>query len=168
VPTVFEIWIHQRVLGRMTAEADTLFPLETGGVLVGYRVGSAQVIVDMIGAGPAATHKSYSFHADHEWECDRLDLIYKQSAGIYVYLGEWHTHPSGTPRMSRTDRATLARIAQTTRANAPNPLMMIGAGRAGKWEWLAHVYCTKRIFGLFARVEIGLLKVFDAPQTMSR
>jgi integrative and conjugative element protein (TIGR02256 family) len=162
---VFEIWIDQRVLSRMTAEADTLFPLETGGILVGYRAGSAQVVADVIGAGPTAIHKPHSFHADHEWECDQLDLIYERSAGMYVYLGEWHTHPNGNSRMSRTDRATLARIAQSTNANAPNPLMMIGAGRAGKWEWLAHVYCTKRIVGLFARVESSTLKTFDAPQT---
>jgi integrative and conjugative element protein (TIGR02256 family) len=168
VALLFETWIDRRALDVMAAEADARFPLETGGVLVGYRVAKNQVIMGVTGPGPAAIHGANSFHPDHDWQCSQLDLLYERSAGVLVYLGEWHTHPNESARMSATDRATLARIAKSEEANARHPVMLIGAGTRNQWKWMANVYLGGGFLNLFPRIQSAGIRSFCArPDTAS-
>lgn len=165
---LFETWIDRRALGVMVAEADARFPLETGGVLVGYRAGKSQVITAVTGPGRAAIHRANSFHPDHDWQCSQLDLIYRRSAGMLVYLGEWHTHPNESAHMSTTDRATLTRIAKSEEANASHPVMLIGAGTRNHWKWMANVYLSGGFLDLFPRIQSAVIRPFYAcPDTAS-
>lgn len=104
-----DLWLAVDALAAIEATAEAKYPFETGGVLVGYRSGASQIIESAIGPGPNAIHARYSFHSDHEWQCDKLDELFLQSKGRQVYLGEWHTHPGGDCRMSMVDRRTLAK-----------------------------------------------------------
>jgi integrative and conjugative element protein (TIGR02256 family) len=166
VALLFETWIARTALGVMSAEADARFPLETGGVLVGYRSANHQVIMAVTGPGPAAIHGANNFHPDHDWQCSQLDLQYKRSGGVLVYLGEWHTHPNESGRMSATDRATLARIAKSGEANARHPVMLIGAGTRDHWEWMANVYLGGGFLNLFPRIQsAGVRSFHPLPRT---
>lgn len=155
-----DLWLSVDGLAAIEAAAEVKYPLETGGVLVGYRSGTSQIIESAIGPGPNAIHDRYSFHSDHEWQCDYLDKIFFQSKGRQVYLGEWHTHPEGDCRMSTVDRQTLARICCTKRSSAPNALMVIGAGRPGAWVWMAHHFDTQLLFGVFSKLHSVRMKPF--------
>lgn len=143
-----DVWMSCECLDLMQAEANDKFPLETGGVVTGYRSGAHQVITQVLGPGPGATHTAGGFFPDHDWQCAELDSIFAASQGATVYLGDWHTHPGGRPKMSGIDRQTLLRIARHQEARAPQPLMIIGAGNDVKgWDWRAHV-CYRTAFGL--------------------
>lgn len=155
-----DIWLSVDALAAITAESDAKYPLETGGVLAGYRSGASQIIEIAIGPGPDAVHNRYSFHSDHEWQCNQLDEVFLQSQGRQVYLGEWHTHPDGNCRMSTVDKLTLARICRTKRSNAPNALMLIGAGRPGAWLWMAHHFDAAPLFGIFSKLHSVSIKPF--------
>jgi len=124
----------------MCEEARRWFPLETGGALAGYRVGSVQVITDYVGPGPRATRTSTTFESDHENQCEVLDQLFDKSCGVTVYLGDWHTHPAGVPNPSGADRRTMRRIARHRSANCNEPVMIIGGGGPNEWEWKAHLY----------------------------
>ena len=135
----------------MAEEADRQFPLETGGVLTGYVRDGQYVVMQVTGPGPAADHGSVRFEPDHEWQCRELDRIFAETAGVCSYLGDWHTHPRGEPNLSSLDRRTLAKIATSVEARAPQPLMVIGAGEPGQWRWAAHACLGGRLGGLWPR-----------------
>lgn len=154
------VWIRAASLQDAEAEATRSFPFETGGVLIGYVATETDcVVMDVIGPGPGAIHKRWSFYPDHDWQCAQLDRIYSVSGGVAVYLGDWHTHPKGSRRMSWTDRRTLRRL-QGGCSHITQPLMLIGAGTPNSWLWGCYCYCTARIFGQFVGSRTLTLKAF--------
>lgn len=143
------LWIEERALCELNAEACRAFPQETGGVLVGYVANGQQpVVVTVIGPGPAAVHQRSRFQPDHQWQCEQLDDIYEHSSGKFVYLGDWHTHPDGSPQMSWLDRRTIRNIAKHAPARCSQPLMLIGGGAPETWHWLVHRYLGDRLLGI--------------------
>lgn len=120
-------WISKGVLAFMAHEFRRAFPEETGGVLVGYWTTGPEgvVITHAVGPGPCATHSDNRFVPDwsyHELEVARL---YEESGRFHTYLGDWHSHPNSTTRLSPTDRRTLVKIANHTAARVTTPLMAI-------------------------------------------
>lgn len=95
-------------------------------MLVGYTdpVG-AQVVTSVIGPGPAAQHSRQGFVPDHNYQQHRLDDLYADSARVYTYLGDWHSHPRGAQAPSKKDRRVLRRVARTLEARCRTPLMGI-------------------------------------------
>lgn len=136
------MWIPDEALRRLEQEAARARPLETGGVLVGYRADNSYVITDVIGPGPGALHRRERFVPDSTWQFEQLDLAFAASPSTRRYVGDWHTHPESPAQLSWIDRRTLARIARGKATGERNPLMMIGSGLGGAngWSWIAHVH----------------------------
>jgi integrative and conjugative element protein (TIGR02256 family) len=107
-----------------------MFPVETGGVLMGYWVKEFEeiVITHAIGPGPTAIHLPTGFIPDSEYQEDEIACHYAESERLSTYLGDWHTHPLETAHLSRKDRRTLRRIAKYTDARASVPLMVVLGG----------------------------------------
>jgi integrative and conjugative element protein (TIGR02256 family) len=124
--------------------ADTWDPLEVGGVLAGYVHEAEIVITHLVGPGAQAAHTPESFLPDHAFHVAEIARIYGESAGACTYLGDWHTHPGGLPRLSATDRSTLRYIAQDPEARCPEPVMMVLAGREAQWEAAVFLQAPKR------------------------
>ena len=118
------------VIAAMAVEASRHYPLETGGILLGYANASGtQVVVRAsVGPGPRAVHRRRGFVPDHAYHELQTARIYADSGRVWSYLGDWHSHPSGTLVLSRIDRRTLARIARAPDARVPKPLMIVFAG----------------------------------------
>lgn len=138
------VWFTHEVHERMLREAAIFAPLETGGLLVGWRNGADWIVTGLIGAGPKAMHGRYAFVPDHAWQVKELGRAFALSGGDLDYLGDWHTHPTGPARMSWTDHRTLRRIARKVK----RPLMVImdpsvPGGELGAWYgmrsgWLSY------------------------------
>jgi integrative and conjugative element protein (TIGR02256 family) len=128
----------------MKAEADRQFPLETGGILLGWR--DVDVIVeDIIGPGPNAAHRRTAFEPDSRWQDEQLADRYEASGRTLEYLGDWHTHPVGVPEPSSRDRQTLSVIASFAPARCKQPIMTIlGDGAAGVWTHASHALVARR------------------------
>src|SRR3712207_2886776 len=82
-------------------EAYQHFPLETGGLLLG-RTGPERLVTCVIGPGPNATHERFRFNPDQRWQEDAVAAAWKVDRDL-EYLGDWHTHPTGRPRLSKLD-----------------------------------------------------------------
>lgn len=138
--TVGTAWIGESVVEVLRAEADRTFPLETGGVLLGYwvRPGEEVVIVEAVGPGPGAVHRERRFRPDRDYQEAQIARRYHEFGRYHTYLGDWHTHPSEAPRLSRLDRRTLRAIARDRHARAPMPLMAILADGA---PWSLVLWC---------------------------
>jgi integrative and conjugative element protein (TIGR02256 family) len=118
-------WTDKCILEQAVSESDVWCPKETGGVLMGYWSGKDAVITTIIGAGPKAVHRRYSFTPDDQWHAKEIARVYEESGRVITYLGDWHSHPYGSPRLSIKDLATLFRIATHKPARAPKPIMGI-------------------------------------------
>lgn len=121
-----KIWLAPEAVASIETEAAREPTLETGGVLVGWRdVNHAYVVEVAIGPGPLASHEAGNFRPDSRWQVEQLTRLYGESGRTLVYLGDWHTHPSSRPSMSRLDRKTLRSIARFKPARLLHPVMLI-------------------------------------------
>lgn len=121
------VWLASSALALMNDEASAKAPLETGGVLMGYRgeESGEPVVTHAIGPGPRAVHDRVAFLPDQIFHVKRIAEIYRASGRRISYLGDWHTHPGGSAYLSECDEATLMLIALNKKARAPQPVMLI-------------------------------------------
>ncbi len=114
--------------------------------------------MELIGPGPAAQHAPLSFRPDAPWQQERIDEAYGRSGRTVTYLGDWHTHPSGTPTLSPRDMSTLRRIARAADARARRPVMAVFGG--GDPQWTLSVRQLNRPWSIHP---LGMqLRLFDA------
>jgi integrative and conjugative element protein (TIGR02256 family) len=120
----------------MMCEAEDKYPLETGGVLVGYwsEDGREVVITAVSGPGPKAIHSKSDFTPDYLYQDQFVASAYARSGRRHTYLGDWHTHPDGGTKLSGLDKRTLRRISRAQDARAAAPIMVIVANDGASWE----------------------------------
>lgn len=127
------LFVPAKLLAQIRAEAMSFAPDETGGMLIGYRADqhatSDVAVTGLIGAGPAAERARHRFVPDGPWQYEQLLRVYESSGRISVYLGDWHSHPRGSSRLSPTDLATYRRVAADHDAQTPHPVVLIAARR---------------------------------------
>lgn len=112
-------------LNDMRVEALRAFPLETGGIVMGYEAPNCMIVTTIIGPGRRAVHRRRSFTPDTEWQSERVAEVYARSGRTEQYLGDWHTHPRGGTGASLTDLLAARSIARFKPARCPRPLMLI-------------------------------------------
>ena len=130
-----ELLISEEAVEKMGELASKQFPLETGGLLIGYQNHKLRltVVTDIIGPGSKAKHHRYSFTPDYDYQEYRLSEVYKHSGRTLTYLGDWHSHPLGSHTLSSHDSDTLQSIADFPKARMPFPFMTILAGSHNNW-----------------------------------
>ncbi len=130
------IWISPGIIRQCVDEADLHYPMETGGVFMGYWSDSrTAVVTKLIGPGPLALHETHNFEPDQDWQIEEIARHYKYSGRRETYLGDWHTHPDITvAKLSGTDKRVLRKIINTPEARTPNPIMALLCGKPDKWD----------------------------------
>lgn len=128
-------WLSRAALQTMALEARRWAPLESGGVLMGYRSGDAVVVTLATTAGPGAVHDPKRYEPDGQHDQAEIARRYSESGRRETYLGDWHSHPDDSIGLSRTDRRTLRGIAEHPGARNTSPVMAI----VGRHEGLAAV-----------------------------
>ncbi|HEX3055044.1 MAG TPA: Mov34/MPN/PAD-1 family protein [Gaiellaceae bacterium] len=150
------VWIDERLLSEMEADASEHSPRETGGMLLGYWSAQGQaVITKTIPGGPGAVRMRTRFEPDGLWQQEILDEIYLRSGRITTYLGDWHSHPVGVLRPSGRDKSTAKEVAKSQSARAPRPLTLIGVEVGGGWKWGVFRYRGRRGFERLALERFG-------------
>lgn len=119
------IFCSDELLAELEGEALSWAPFETGRMLLGFRREAALVVTRTIPAGPNAIRERSRFVPDGEWQQRRLEEAYVASGRLDTYLGDWHTHPDGTPSPSRLDRRTYARVAKEPNSRTTEPVVLI-------------------------------------------
>jgi integrative and conjugative element protein (TIGR02256 family) len=148
------LWVAAAVIDDLIRESVEAFPLETGGVLMGYQVGSETAVRTIIGPGPNAKHSKTTYIPDHEYHEIEVARLYLNSGRRTTYLGDWHSHPNGRLYLSGTDAATLKSIAAHSPARIQRPVMAILAGTADAWKIGAWQWMPRRIRALSKAVAI--------------
>jgi len=130
------LWIPAAALEEMAAAADLWAPQETGGALMGYESEDGLVITHLIDAGPEAQRTATGFSPDPAFQLEAIGHIYARSGRIHTYIGDWHSHPNGSPMHSSTDRAAVREISRSREARCERPLMII-IGEDDGWSAVA-------------------------------
>lgn len=121
----FGIHLPAEQLDLIEHECDLRYPYETGGLLMGWSDGSAALITHVVGPGPDAIHRRYSFTPDHVWQAGEVARIYDGSGRTSTYLGDWHSHPGGRAVPSVRDWCAAVTIGRSRAARCATPLMLI-------------------------------------------
>lgn len=130
----------------MEAEADQHRPRETGGVLLGVAGPERRVweVTEVIAAGPGAKRERHRFVPDGPWQRSEIAKRYERSQNPLLYLGDWHSHPTGNGPSSLDER-TARHIASTPRARCPHPAFLIVTRVADDWELRAYRLSRRRL-----------------------
>jgi integrative and conjugative element protein (TIGR02256 family) len=138
------IWIPSKLYEEMAGEASEWEPLETGGALMGYVSESKDIVVTgLIDAGPLAQRTKTTFSHDFDYQSDLMAQMYEASGRLDRYLGDWHTHPKGSRRMSFRDRRTLRHIAMSESSQNSYPVMLVLSGdhwTISAWQFLGSTF----------------------------
>lgn len=120
-------WISYDVLNLIRREAENKTPLETGGILAGYRSEDDNdvVVTDMVGPGPNAMHHRWTFRPDYVHHRKEIGRIYDKSNGTISYLGDWHSHPGAQAYLSWLDKRALLNIAKFPYNYIDYPIMLV-------------------------------------------
>lgn len=138
-------WVMTAALLDVCHEAEDKFPLETGGVLLGrWDTPHQLTVTHAIGPGARARHEASLFEPDYDHHEQEISRIYNESKGATTYLGDWHTHPDGSPRLSRKDRHLIAQMAEHKESRLAQPLMAVLGGHP-EWTLLIWVYRPRSI-----------------------
>lgn len=65
--------------------------------------------------------------------------LYAGSGRLNTYIGDWHSHPTGSPAYSRVDAAAMKTVASSVESRCAFPLMLILGGK-DRWELIAWRY----------------------------
>ncbi len=118
------VWFKKEAFDLLYNEAMEGYPLETGGVFIGYHTSKIEsVVTHVIGPGPDALHLTDSFIPDQTFHEEELSNHFHNTNGMEVYLGDWHTHPKDDVYLSRLDKKTLKKIAKFKDSRLENPFM---------------------------------------------
>ncbi|OQP44869.1 hypothetical protein A4H97_10960 [Niastella yeongjuensis] len=100
--------------------------IETGGVLAGYITPDNEIVITNVsGPGQNSVRSANKFEKDIAYCQSFLNDVYKESSGKYVYIGEWHSHPSKDNRPSGTDLKSLSDISWQKEYLTNHPVMII-------------------------------------------
>jgi len=157
-------WVASPALDAIHKLALKKFPLETGGLLMGYIAANGDYVIShVIGPGPDAIHLERSFIPDDKYQQTKLEDLFLSSNGKITYLGDWHTHPNGLPFLSRTDKETLRRIALTPTSGIAHPLMCVLSISKADWELGLFKFNSSTGFSIFRKnyLESLVYKIFN-------
>ena len=144
--------IPANVHREITDEVTRKFPLETGGVLMGYSDSAGDVVVThVIGPGPRAHHALRNFEPDYEFQEEEISKLFRDSGSVCEYLGDWHSHPRGPEALSTTDKNALMNISRHYPARCSEPIMCIVSGDG---DWRTSIWQCE-VSGRYRRLEMN-------------
>lgn len=135
------VWIARSALATAEVEAAGHAPhVESGGLLMGYWATPTEAVVTHATVpGPSARRLPNSFRPDYAHDEQQVARVWTETLAKSTYLGDWHSHTTGSGRLSWKDRAVMKRIAIDEDAAAPTPLMLVMIAQNGRWTPTAWV-----------------------------
>lgn len=119
------VWLNIDAYVEILNLCNAKFPLETGGVLIGFWNNNEVIITSVVGPGENAIHSKNRFVPDQQFHEIQISNYFYDSHGRDNYLGDWHTHPDTLSYLSEKDRSTLIKIRKNKESNLLIALMLI-------------------------------------------
>lgn len=132
LPCPTGLLVSVEALERATADARTALPLETGGILLGFRTPDLIVVTRTLTVpDPFSGRRTYLRRRGKAQV--QMTQALRQAPPVVGYVGEWHTHPADVPPSSIDTNA----LAATARATS-QPVALIVLSRTNNAHWRRH------------------------------
>jgi integrative and conjugative element protein (TIGR02256 family) len=97
---------------QLMVELDKNKPNETGGIFIGKidRINKVIYVTDIVPAPPDSKKSPYVFTRGTEGLTNLVKQIREKTGEMLEYVGEWHTHPTGSAKLSETDQHAIGEI----------------------------------------------------------
>lgn len=117
--------IDERLIQELIERSRKYYPHEFGGLLIGRYSKDFRTCYIEGNIFPIEYKSSrYGFERGKKGIMKKLTEYYN-STPKRIYLGEWHTHPDGSPTPSQTDLLAMQQIANDKKVNIRNPILLI-------------------------------------------
>ena len=120
------VLVPRSLMSQITAQVSGKPPVpEAGGLLLGHRKGDAIELTQL--TFPTRWDRATSTRFERSALGHRIAALraWKQSSGSVDWIGEWHTHPFGSPNPSFIDQTSWRKIAR----HAKRPMAFIIGGK---------------------------------------
>lgn len=155
--------VHHAVAERLDAAAAACAGRpEEGGILLGaYRDGGLEV-ASLTEAAPSDERSLLRFVRQDPAHQRAATEAWTASGGTITVVGEWHTHPSGEPQPSGTDRRTWTCLLR--RSLYPRTFIIAAPGRWCAWLGMRRLLVTRMTrLHIVERGEVGVVLTPEAP-----
>jgi integrative and conjugative element protein (TIGR02256 family) len=114
---------------------------EAGGILLGYRREAHLHVTVATVPQPSDQRRRFWFSRSYKYHQQVALQHWEASVGEMDYLGEWHTHPEGSPMPSSLDLSEWRKIY----FGRTNPMIFVILGWSGElWVGMSGEGCVKR------------------------
>ena len=127
---LYTVHVSSKSLDCMARMAVATLPSEVGTSLVGsYSDDGFVARVEELAPLPSDSRGSWSaFHRGVLGMTNYFTKLFADSSGKRYYVGEWHSHPDGSPHPSGTDDAALHAICRDARTKCPEVVLVLLGG----------------------------------------
>jgi len=115
----------QRAYTAMLSEVLKKTPVETGGILLGYRDASEWTVVESLDPGPHSIHQLSYFEYDQAYVTHQVNRVRNYYEPPLDLLGLWHRHPGSFDIFSGTDDGTNLSFARMSPEGAISGLVNV-------------------------------------------
>lgn len=115
----------QRAYTAMLSEVLKKTPVETGGILLGYRDDSEWTVVESLDPGPHSIHQLSYFEYDQAYVTHQVNRVRNYYEPPLDLLGLWHRHPGSFDSFSGTDDGTNLSFARMSPEGAISGLVNV-------------------------------------------
>jgi integrative and conjugative element protein (TIGR02256 family) len=123
----FNLELPGRIIDEMLELCGRSFPLETGGILVGFYSDDSRFahVTNLVPAPIDSVSNRFSFQRGVRGVQKFLNQMWLRRR---YYLGEWHFHPGGSASPSGMDSDQMKSIAYAGSYHCPEPVLLILGG----------------------------------------
>ncbi|MBQ4069439.1 MAG: Mov34/MPN/PAD-1 family protein [Lachnospiraceae bacterium] len=110
---------------------------EAGGVLIGREnLDNDNLIIEYVTVPMRNDRRTRTrFFREDKGHIDYYSKLFENYGGIYLYVGEWHTHPEEYPQYSIVDICNWRRISKTLPKNVKQFHVIVGNKALRVWEF---------------------------------
>jgi hypothetical protein len=136
--------VSQRALSKGFRAASAAFPLETGGICLGWRDGTGLEVMDLVEIpDPHSTGTSYLRSRDTAALVLAKILKAEPPGSLLGYVGEWHSHPA-PQRASSQDKRELRHVSGLT-AGVVGLMVLQWDSSTQRWEVRSHLASRSKV-----------------------
>ncbi len=138
----FAVFIDPQAVEAMVRAADKAHPNETTGPLFGVltgEIGSGKATAASIMEAEVAVFEAGPTHCVFDGELASRMSEERWRSYRQIMLGEWHSHPGGSPTPSPVDIERGKKNVSSPDVKMPEEVLVIVGGLPGKRVWSVHV-----------------------------
>ena len=143
----YTIFISEACLLKMKEMAESHYPNEVGTSLVGCYSddGFEASVFDLAPLSPDSKGWRTSFHRGTVGLHKFFTKLHQTFSGKRYYVGEWHSHPDGSPIPSGVDDRNQLAIAKDPKTKCPECILFIVAGTVSNFNEIGVFVYSRKI-----------------------